>query len=877
MTARRSRRLFFLVPCLLATVRAAAAPAPPAPGRLGHDVVPTFEAVRLTVDPTQPEFSGTAHVELRVAAPVSTFSFHAEGPVISSLRLQGATGQVSARQSPAGRGLVRVEADRPLASGDYTLDVEFKAPFDPHAVGLYRTRAGADWYAFTQFEATDARRAFPCWDEPSFKIPYQVTVLVPPAAVAVSNTPIESDTPAGALKQVVFKRTPPLPSYLLALAIGPFETVPIPGLSVPGRVVTVKGASGLAGEAARVTPSLVSTLEKYFGRAYPFEKLDLIAVPEYWPGAMENAGAITFADQILLVDPAAGGVAQRRLLIEVTAHELAHMWFGDLVTMAWWDDLWLNESFASWMGDKVTQEAFPDTDVEVRSVEGTQRAMNTDARLTTRAMRQPVEAMDNLLQAADELAYQKGEAVLGMFESWMGPAVFQKGIRDYLAAHEWRNAAAEDLWKALSAASGKDVGHAMGTFLDQPGVPLVTAELLEGGKSVRLTQQRFVRAGAAAPPQLWQVPVAIKYSDGAATQTRTVLLTARTQDVKLDVANPPIVWIHPSAGERGYYRWSEARPLLTTMADQAATRLDRRERVGFVSNLAALLDAGVLHGGDFFRLLGSFASDPEPLVVSAVVTALDEVKVAIVTPEARPAFATYVRRTLGRALERLGPTARPGEPEAVAALRPALLWWVAVEGEDVRLQAYAREVAQAYLSGVGHVDPAVTGAALEIAAATTGDRAFFEAIKKKLETEKVPAERARLFAALGRFRDPRLAEDALGMPGRTFQEGAALTKAMSSSAEGSERVFAWFREHYDELSGRLPPMFLAFLPGSALGQTCSEERLAAVEKFFGDPRRNVAGTDKELAMRAEEVHDCLALRAREGGSAAAYLKAADPR
>jgi alanyl aminopeptidase len=503
--------------------------------------------------------------------------------------------------------------------------------------------------------------------------------------------------------------------------------------------------------------------------------------------------------------------------------------------------------------------------------------MDTDARLSTRAIRQPVAAMDNLLQAADELAYSKGEAVLGMFEAWLGPAVFQKGIRDYLAAHEGGNATADDLWKALSSASGKDVGRAMGSFLDQPGVPLVHVEILEGGKAVRLTQRRFVRAGATPPSSLWQVPVGLQYSDGNAAQTRTILLAARSQDVKLEVANPPVIWIAPNAGARGYYRWTVARPLLLNMAQQASSRLDRRERIGFVGNLSALLDAGEIGGGDFFRLLAAFADDAEPLVVSAVVTALDQVRTALVAPDTRAAFATYVRRTLGHALERISPTPQPGEPDSAATLRPLLLWWVAVEGDDRRLQAYAHEVARSYLSGLVTADPASAAAALEIEAATRGDRALFEAIGRKIDSTTGPAERARLFAALGRFRDPRLAGEALDRPGRTFQDGAALTRAMASSAEGSARVFAWYRQHYDDLAGRMPPMFLAFLPDSALGQACTEERLAEVRQFFGDPRRNVAGTDKELAMRAEQVHDCMALRAREGAAAAAYLRAADPR
>jgi aminopeptidase N len=823
------------------------------------------------VDPAQPGFTGTAHVELRVARPASSFAFHAQGPSITALALRGPGGAVTVKHA-AGPGQVRVEAERPLATGDYVLDLEFEAPFDSHSVGLYRTQAGGDWYAFTQFEATDARRAFPCWDEPSFKIPYQITLVVPSALLAVSNTPIESESPAGASRTVVFKRTPPLPSYLLAVAVGPFDTVSIGGLSVPGRVITVKGQGALAGEAARVTPTLLGGLERYFGRPYPFEKLDLIAVPEYWPGAMENPGLVTFADQILLLDPAASSVAQRRGMIEVNAHELAHMWFGDLVTMAWWDDLWLNESFASWMGDKVTQEAFPETAVDVRSVEGAQTAMSTDARLTTRALRQPVSAMDNLLQAADELAYQKGEAVLGMFEAWIGPEAFRAGLRDYLSAHEWGNATAADLWSALSRSAGKDVGRSMSTFLDQAGVPMVTAELVDGGKVVRLGQQRLVVAGVTPPSTLWQIPVGIKYSDGGSVGSKTFLLTKATEDFTLDVKSPGVDWIHANAGEKGYYRWSAAPALLGTMAEQAAVRLAPRERAGFVGNLSALLTAGRLRGGDFLRLLAALADDPDPLVVAAVVDALDQTRTALVTPDTREAFAAYVRRSLGRALERLGRAPRPGEPEPAVALRAPLLFWVGVHGDDPRVQAYARELAGAYLDAPGGADASLAGAALNVLAATSGDRALFDRIRKRLESATVPAERARLFSALGRFRDPALAEEALDLPGMTFQEEGALVLSMATTAEGAERVFARQRRHYDELAKRLPPMFLAFLPRIALSEACSEDRLASVSAFYGDPRRNVAGTDKELAMRTEEVRDCAALRGREGPSAASYLR-----
>jgi alanyl aminopeptidase len=853
--------LVALAPCL-ATAQTDAT-------RLGRDVLPTFESVRLGVDPARPEFTGTAHVELKVVRATSTFALHAEGPVIAALKLRGPAGDVGARQVPGGRGVVRVQTDRPLAPGAYTLDLEFKAPFDPHSVGLYRTQAGADWYAFTQFEATDARRAFPCWDEPSFKIPYQLTLTVPAASLAVSNTPVESETPGGASKTVVFKRTPPLPSYLLALAVGPFDTVPIAGMSVPGRVVTVKGKSALAAEAARVTPPLLAALETYFGRPYPYEKLDVLALPEFWPGAMENAGAITFRDSILLLDPGRSTASQKKTLSSIMAHELAHMWFGDLVTMEWWDDLWLNESFASWMGDKVTQETFPETNEEVSSVQAIQNAMLTDARLTTRAIRQPVTNAANLLQSADALAYDKGEAVLGMVEAWLGPDAFRRGVLDYMTAHEWKNARAEHLWSALSKASGKDVKAPLTSFLDQPGVPLVSAEIAGPGK-VRLTQRRFLNHGTTAPAATWQIPVGLRWSTGGAASTTTVVLTQPTQTFSLPTSEP-LTWLHPNAGERGYYRWHVPRAALTGLAEKGRERLTPRERVGFVGNLAALLDAGDLRGHDYLRLLGSFAADPDPQVLAAVVTGLNRTRTAFVTPELAPHFATYVRNTLGPALERIGPTPKPGEPETVSILRPQLMLWLGREGHDPKVLAQAVSLTATALVDPSSADPALLTPALQLAAAH-GDRALFGEFQKRFEAAKVPAERNRYLAALAAFEDPALIDEALKYsltPALRPQEVLVVTFSLTQRGSHLDTAMQWVTSNYDVIAGRVPPVVLPFLVYAGGG--CSAERLATARTFFGDPRHQAPGTDKELAKLSEAVKDCLALRAREGAGVKTYL------
>jgi alanyl aminopeptidase len=839
--------------------------------RLGRDVVPLAQSIRLDLDAARPDYTGAVHVDLDVRNPVRSFSLHAEGLTLLKVSLKGTAGEVPVTHRQASDAVVAIEAQAPLAPGRYVLDVDFKNDFDTRANGLYRLETGGNAYAFSQFEADEAREAFPAWDEPSFKIPYQVTLVVPEAHLAVSNTPALSETVKDGRKTVLFKQTPPMPSYLLAVATGPLETVPVPGMSVPGRIVTVKDMGRLAGEAVRVAPKALAAMERYFGRPYPYEKLDLLAVPEFWPGAMENAGAITFRDNYLLLEPGRATASQKRLLAGVMAHELAHMWFGDLVTMEWWDDLWLNESFASWLGDKVTQEAFPETNEEVASVQSVQNAMVGDARLATRAIRQPVKTAANLLQSADELAYNKGQAVLGMIEAWLGPEVFRRGVLDYLAAHEWKNARAEDLWNALSKASGKDVRAPLESFLNQPGVPLVTVDIAGPGK-VRVSQRRFLNHGVAAPgPALWQVPVRLAWSTGGAPTTTTVLLTQPTQTFPLPTAEP-VAWIYPNAGERGYYRWHVPRAMLTGLAEHARERLSPRERVGFVGNLAALLDAGDLRGHDYLRLLGAFAADTEPQVLGAVVAALNRVRVAFVTPETEPHFATYVRNTLGPALERIGSLPQPGEPEAVSILRPQLLLWLGREGRDPQVLARAVAMTASALADPAAVDPALASAALQLSA-RQGDRALFEQFRQHFEAAKIPSERSRYLGALASFEDEKLADEsmryALAGPLRP-QEVLSIPFGLIQHGRHQDAAFRWVTGNYDAVAARVPPVVLPYLV--YMGGGCSTERLESTRAFFSDPRHTVPGTDKELAKLSEAVKDCVALRAREGQGVRTYLE-----
>ncbi len=850
----------------------AAAQTPDA-GRLGRAVVPTFEAIRLDVDADRSPFSGAARIELDVREETEAFRFHAEGISIDGLSLRGPSGVVKTDHEGSGEGLVAVRTDVPLSPGAYVLDIRFSGELRRDGMGLYRAEVDGEGYAFTQFEASYARRAFPCWDEPSFKIPYQITLRVPETDLAVSNTPVESESVSAGTKTVTFARTKPLPSYLLAMATGPLETVPIPGLSVPGRIVTVRGKTALAKEAVRMTPPILSALERWFGRPYPFEKLDLIAVPDFVFGGMEHPGAITFRDSFLLRDSATMSVQQRRSLATLAAHELAHMWFGDLVTMAWWDDLWLNESFASWIGDRILGELYPEFGLDVSSVHGTQRAMGMDALLATGAIRRPILSDDNVMSSDLGLAYSKGQAVLEMVEGWLGRETFRKGVLRYLDDHAWGNARAADLWSALSGASRQDVAGLLASFLDQPGVPLLRVETLPRGK-VRVSQKRFLLQGTSDPRNSrWRIPVILRYSDDRGVHEKTVLLAEPTAIVRLGSRGSP-TWVHPNAGERGYYRWIVPGPQLERLASISPSHLAPRERVGLVLNLGALVESGELHGDALLRLTERFASDPEPEVVSAVISTLGDVKAAFVPLSLRTPFASYVRATLGPSLDRIGWTRNEGEPERVTALRPQLLSWLAEDGRDPRARDVAKAIAASYLESPTSVDPSLVGAAIDLSA-LDGDRALFETYRKRFENATLPADRGRFLSALGSFQDPKLFDEALAysLSGPLHvQEVFNVAWTGMSTEDRQDRVFRWMMDHYTILAGKMPAQTMAYMPFAAGG--CSAERLATAEEFFSDPAHAPPGTERELAKVSEAVKQCVALRARDGAVVAAYLEEA---
>ncbi len=835
--------------------------------RLGGDVVPTFQSIRLHLDADKRNYSGTTRTELRVTKATNVVRLHAEGQKLVRVALVQGGDSIHVAIERGDRGLLTLTADRALEPGAATLTIEFTNGYGTRAVGLYRVYTGGHGYLFTQFESDDAREAFPCWDEPGFKFPYQFTLEVPAAHEAITNTPVASQAESGGWKTIVFEKTPPLPSYLLALATGPLEFTAVPGTRFPTRIVTVQGQKALTGYTAETTPKLVAALERWFGMPYPFAKLDLVAVPEFAYGAMENPGLITFRDALLLLDPASATVSQRRSGVSVNCHELSHMWFGDLVTMAWWDDLWLNESFADWMAAKITDETFPEFKHGLDELQAIDRTMKSDAQPSTQAIRAKTDAASAGLVNVG-LVYNKGNAVLSTFENYLGPEVFQKGVRAYLKAHAWGNATAGDLWKALDQASGQPVSDAMATFTDQPGLPLVRMTPAEGG--VRLTQSRCTPWGVEQPAMRWKIPMVLRWSDGKKAVTTRVLLADESQVVKLP-ARP--AWVMPNGGGRGYYAWSAPGDMIESLAAHAQDELAPAERLSFLGDLGLLLDAGEVHGDSYLRALAHFGSDPEPEVVAGVVEALMLVRRSFVPDSEAALFAPYVRQVLEPALARFGDEARPGEDEAIGTMRGDLLTALARDGEDAAVNAFALDAAKRYLANPASVDPGVVDAVLGLAA-RHGDAAFFDTLQARYEATTVPLLRRRWLGTLTAFEDPALEARALdylmsdAVPGT---DGIMAMRGFAGKGEGGgDRLLRWMMAHYDRIAARIPPPALRFLP--MMGSGCSQERYRTMQAFYADPMRaGIPGISKTIEQVGDQVRGCIRLREREGGAVDGYL------
>jgi alanyl aminopeptidase len=842
------------------------------PLRLTREVVPIAQSVELTLDPAKDDFSGRTIIDLLATQPFASFRLHAEGLAFTTATLASPDGDItelSATISNAKYALMTLTAPRELAAGNYRLTIAYTAPYRRDGLGLYKTVSRGDPYLFTQFEDLHARKAFPCWDEPSFKIPWQITLKVPAALEAVTNAAIALESRDGDWKTIAYGRTPPMPSYLVALAVGPLEFVPVPGLSVPGRIVTPKGQAALAAEAVRLAPPILARLEEYFGIPYPYAKLDQIAVPEYVYGGMENAGLITYTDRLLLLDPEKASFSQRRRLASTMAHEMAHMWFGDLVTMAWWDDLWLNESTADWICDRIVEHQFPEFRMKLQFTRQIKAAMRSDALPSITAIKRQVTADSDLAQLVDELTYNKGKGVLTMVENWIGPAQFRAAMRAYFLKHSWGNTTSDDLWAAFSATSGDDISGMLHAFINQPGVPLVSLALEPDGK-LRLSQRRFHNLGDQQLPGRWQIPVVLAWGRGAETHRERLLLKEESQTFEL----PGLAgadWIYPNSDEAGYYHWSLS-PVLNARLVRQAASLSVVERIGLLDNTSALFSAGLIDGTDYLAFVTAFAGDPDVEVNASVIGNVTGLRATFITPATRPAYHAFRAAILRPVLDRIGLQPAANEPPSHGPLRATLYGALGHEAADPAVIAECRRLAALFLDSPGKVDAALRAVALTVTA-YHGDAAFYATMQTAFEQAPTPLVRAATLGALGRFHDPALARRALDYsltPAVNSTEFLGVVRAVGGDPDLSELAVDWIIAHYDAIAAKAPPEYTAGLIGIAGG--AEPELFHKLRDFLLAPERKTEFSAINATKAAERLALRLRLRAKEQANIVKFLQ-----
>ncbi len=829
------------------------------PHRLGRDVLPERYDLVLEPDLAAASFTGSVAIEVTVVDAVDEIVLNADELDIARVLVDGSPAPF--RLEPATERLV---VERPVTPGKAVLHLEFTGTLNDKLRGFYRSTyrddAGTEQViATTQMQATDCRRAFPCFDEPDFKAVFSITLVVAPDLLAVSNGPeVDRAVRADGAHVVRFADTMPMSSYLVAFVVGPLEVtepVMVPRLgggAIPLRIVHVPGKGHLTRFGLDAGAFALGWYQDYYGIPYPTEKCDMIALPDFAAGAMENLGCITYRESLLLVDEAHSTQAEQQVLADVITHELAHMWFGDLVTMSWWNGIWLNEAFATFMEVECCANYRPDwkrwaTFGLERSV-----AFETDALVATRSVEFPVEAPDDCQGMFDVLTYQKGGALLRMLQQYLGEQEFRRGVQHYLSSHAYGNTETSDLWDAIEAVNPHTpVRRMMDSWIWQPGFPLVSAKL-DGGELV-LSQQRFAYdedgLGEAAAT-LFVVPLHLRVGDDEVK----VLLEGDEIRVELSDPDAPIV---VNAGGHGFVRVAYDDTLRSRLGATLAD-LDVVERYNLVDDAWNALLAGRLGAPELLSFLDGFRAERENAVWQAIAIALRGLG-RLLEGDARDAFRARVRALAGPALDDLGWTPVPGETDLRGKLRGLLVGLVAVLGADADAQQRSRAI---WTDPDGHAAELVAAATNVVAA--TGDASDYERFLDAFRHAPTPQEQLRNLYALAEFPSSELVqrtcELAMSAEVRT-QNAPFLLNRCIGNREYGEQAWAFVRQHWDEANERFPDSAIIYMVDSVKLLT-GESVSADVQAFFAE--HTIPQSVKTLEQVLERQRVNADLRSREG-------------
>ncbi|MFM5925315.1 MAG: M1 family metallopeptidase [Novosphingobium sp.] len=862
-------------PAADAAAQAARALAPVPPGKLTDAVRPTAYRLDLMVNPDKERFSGHVEIDAVLARPARFIDLHGR-----DLAMTGAVAVVNGQRFAARyfeldpTGVSRLVFDSALPAGPVTLLFDYDAPFQGGPAGMFRVKVGEDWYSWTQFESIDARAAFPGFDEPGFKVPFTVTLRTKPGQVAVSNAPEVAKTIENGLEVHRFAPTLPLPTYLVAMMVGPFAVLegtvppsPQRKTPLPLRIVTTRQNAGQMTFALDGTKGILRHLEGYFGQAFPYPKLDQITTP-ILPGAMENAGADLYADPILILN-AHASTAQKRTFGMVVSHELSHQWFGDLVTPAWWDDIWLNESFANWMGFRIGDEWRPSLNIRAGALAEGFGAMNTDALVAGRAIHQPIPTNAQIDEAFDTITYGKGGHVVAMIAGYMGDAKFRDGVRRYMAAHKYGNATSADFFGAMAEASGDPrILPAMQSFTDQQGVPLVTFAA-DGKGRYSVTQSRFARLGTQPAATRWGIPLCVRMTQG---KQQCQLLDRQTGTVAIRGKGT----IVPNAGGTGYYRFELPTREWDALIAQA-DRLPGGEALALDDSLYASFLAGRAAPAQLVAAAQNLARNKDSYASQAGIGSLDWFyNAGMLNKAGEDGYRRLVREIFAPQVKAMGFNPRAGTyakdaPERSQA-RIAAVGRMAVTAQDPALRKQLGDAARAYLAGdAAALDPSWFDSAFDVLVDEGGLPVARQLANAALASQD-PLFRPAALGALGSSGKEEIARwalDEFADPRLRNNERLGIVSSVIRSRGTRDLGFVWLKAHFAELASGGGIFVSSRLPG-LVGGFCSTGRADEIAALL---RPKLAGKTGalELERTIERVRSCGMLKEARGAELSAAL------
>jgi len=851
------------------SLRAVSSTATPAsdPYRLGDDVLPRHYDVELTPDLDAATFRGTVTIRAEVVVPTATVVLNAVELGIESVTIDGADAAWELDEATERLTLISAE---PMPAGEVSITIAFTGILNDKLRGFYRSTFVDDGgtervIATTQMQATDCRRAFPCWDEPAFKATFGITLVIDPDLLAVSNGPEVERSPRGDKVAVRFADTMPMSTYLVAFVVGPMEaTDPVDVDGIPLRLVHVPGKGHLSAFGLEIGAFALRWFQEYYGIAYPGDKVDLLALPDFAAGAMENLGCITFRESLLLVDPESATHVELESVVDVVSHELAHMWFGDLVTMRWWNGIWLNEAFATFM-EILACDAFR-PEWKRWTTFGLERtaAFDTDSLSSTRSVEFEVRSPADADGMFDVLTYQKGGALLRMLEQYLGAERFRSGVSHYLREHSYGNTETSDLWDAIERVTGDPVRQMMDSWIWQPGYPLVSARL--DGDELVLTQQRFSfgdaddDAGGADSAATWLIPIHLR-TGGRSLQ---LLLDDGSARVRLDDPAAPVV---VNAGGSGFYRVAYSDELRGRLTGDLLAGLDTLERYNLADDAWNAVVAGRLGAADYLRFVEGFGAERDSAVWQNLLIGLRGLG-RLLGDADFPRFQARVATLLRPVVDDLGEPVE-GESELTAKLRGSLLAALAVLGGDPAATARARDLYARSADG-DDVDPELVAAATSVVAAT-GDADDYERLLDAFKNAGTPQDALRHLYALAEFDDEvlvlRTCELCMGPDVRTQNAPFVLRLCVANRRHGAA-AWRFVREHWDQANAAFPAnTIVRMVDGVKLLST--DAQVADVESFFAE--HPIPQGAKTLAQILERQRVNTALRNREAPGLAAAV------